>query len=337
MLLGTKMMKDQMVVAMLTILVGAAVRPAQAQQPIKPMPRIGFISPAGSPTTPSAPFNAFRSSLQDLGYIDGKTVAFEQRYAEGRLDRIPTLVDDLVQQKVDLLFVTNNVAIRAAREATKSIPIVMITTVDPVAAGYVDSISRPGGNTTGLATLTRDLSAKRVELLRELLPKMTRLGVLWDGDAPGPKIAFKQYIAAARAFKLDLRSLEVHGPTPDLPVVMHNAKTAQVDALLVVGNPMIAQFKKQLFELAIKNRFPSMTEERHYVDDGGMISYGASSADLHTRAAEYVVAILKGAKAADLPVKMATRFETFVNLKTSKQMGLVIPQHILVQADKVIQ
>lgn len=331
------MMKDQMVVAILTILVGAAVRPAQAQQLIKPMPRIGFLSSSGSPTTPSAAFNAFRSSLQDLGYIDGKTVVFERRFAEGRLDHMPALVDDLLQQKVDVIFVTNNVAIRAAREATKSIPIVMITTVDPVAAGYVNSISRPGGNITGLATLTRDLSAKRVELLKQLLPKMTRLGVLWDGDAPGPKIAFKEYTTAARAFKLDLRSLEVHGPTPDFPVAMQTAKTAQIDALLVVGNPMIAQHTKQLFDLAIKYRLPSMTEEHRFVDDGGMISYGANSADLHARAAEYVAAILKGAKAGDLPVKLATKFETFVNLKTSKQMGLVIPQHILIQADKVIQ
>ena len=235
------------------------------------------------------------------------------------------------------LSAVNNVVIRAAKEATKTIPIVMISSVDPVAAGYVESFAHPGGNITGLAWLGRDLSAKRVELLKELLPKMSRVGVLWDADGPGPAIAFKEYEAAARAFKLELRSLEVRGPKPDFAGAFQAAKTARVDALIVVGNPLMGQHAKQVFELATKNRLPSMTEEGRYVDAGGLMSYGANLADLYRRAAEYVVDILKGAKPGDLPVKLASKFEIFINLKTSQQLGLVIPQHVLVQADKVIK
>ena len=194
-----------------------------------------------------------------------------------------------------------------------------------------------GGNITGLAWLSRDLSAKRVELLKELLPKMSRVGVLWDADGPGPAIAFKEYTAAARAFKLELRSLEVRGPTPDLSGAFQVAKTARLDALIVVGNPLMGQHTKQVFELATKNRLPSMTEEGRYVDAGGLMSYGANLADLYRRAADYVVEILKGAKPGDLPVKLPAKFEIFINLKTAQQLGLVIPQHVLVQADKVIK
>jgi putative ABC transport system substrate-binding protein len=250
---------------------------------------------------------------------------------------MPALVNQLVQQKVDVILAVNNVVIRAAKEATKTIPIVMISSVDPVEAGYVQSFARPGGNITGLTHLGRDLSAKRVELLKEMLPKTSRVAILWDGAGPGPAIAFKEYEAAARAFKLDFRSLEVRGPKPDLAGVLQSAKAAHADALIVVANPLMNQRAKQIFELATKHRLPSMTEAGRYVDAGGLISYGANTADLMRRAAEYVVEILKGAKPGDLPVKLASKFEIFINLKTAQQLGLVIPQHILVQADKVIK
>lgn len=213
----------------------------------------------------------------------------------------------------------------------------MISSVDPVAAGYVESFARPGGNITGLAHLGRDLSAKRVELLKEVLPKMSRVAVLWDTDGPGPAVAVKEYEAAARAFKIEFRSLPIRGPNPDFAGAFQSAKTLHADALMVVGNPLITGHAKTVFELATRNRLPSMTEERRYVDAGGLISYGANAADLIRRAAEYVVDILKGAKPGDLPVKLASKFEIFVNLKTAQQLGLVIPQHVLVQADKVIQ
>ena len=172
----------------------------------------------------------------------------------GRLDRMPALVNELVQQKVDVIVAVNNVLIRAAREATKSIPIVMLSSVDPVAAGYVHSYAHPGGNITGLAWLGRELSAKRVELLRDVLPKMSRVGVLWDADGPGPAIAVKEYEAAARAFKLEFRSLEVRGPSPNFTAAFQSATTSRVDGVIVVGNALIFQHAKQLFDHAVKNR-----------------------------------------------------------------------------------
>jgi putative ABC transport system substrate-binding protein len=330
-------MKEKFVASLVVILGLACFCPAEGQQTTKAMPRIGFIYSTGTPGSSSPLFDAFRLGLRDLGYVEDKNVLIERRYAEGRLDRMPAFVNDLVQQKVDVIVAVNNVVIRAAKEATKTIPIVMISSVDPVAAGYVESFAHPGRNITGLAWLNRDISAKRVELLKELLPKMSRIGILWDADGPGPAIAIKEYAAAAQGFKLELRSLEVRGPTPDLAVAFRAAKTARLDALIVVGNPLLRQRAKQVFEFATKNRLPTMTEGGPYVDAGGLISYGASLADLHRRTAEYVVEVLKGAKPGDLPVKLASKFEIFINLDTAEQLGLVIPQHVLVQADKVIK
>ena len=320
-------MKEKVAVSVISILVLASFCLAEAQQPAKTIPRIGFISSTGTAESPSPLFDAFRLGLSDLGYVDGKKILIESRYAEGRLDRMPALVSDLVQQNVDVIVAPNNVVIRAAREATRTIPIVMITTVDPVAAGYVKNFAHPGENITGLANLSRDLSAKRVELLKEVLPKMSRVAILWGSSRSGNTIAFKEYEAAATAFKLELRSLEVRGPNPDFAGVQA-AKTARVEALVVVGNALVFQHAKQIFELATKNRLPSMTEEGRFVNAGGLMSYGASLADLYRRAAGYVVDILQGAKPGDLPVKLASRFEIFINLKTSQQLGLVIPQHV---------
>jgi len=281
--------------------------------------------------------DAFRQGLRDLGYVDGKNIAIVHRYAVGRLDRMPPFVHEFVQEKVDVIMGVNNVVIQAAKKATETIPIVMISSVDPVVAGYAESFAHPGGNITGLAWLLRDISAKRVELLKQLLPKMSRVAMLWDTDGPGPAVAFKEYTAAARAFKLDLRSLEVRGPNPDFAGAFQAAKTARAEALIVVGNPLMSQHMKSIFALATKHRLPSMTEEDRYVDAGGLISYGANLADLYRRAATYVDKILKGAKPDDLPVMLPTMFETFINLKTAQQLGLAIPQQVLVQADKVIK
>jgi ABC-type uncharacterized transport system substrate-binding protein len=330
-------MKTRGAVVVAIVFVFTCICPAEAQQTTKGIPRIGFIFSTGAPGDPSPLFDAFQQGLRDLGYVEGKNVLIERRYGEGRLDRMPALVSELVQQRVDLLVAPNNVVIRAAREATKTIPIVMISSVDPVVAGYVESFAHPGGNITGLAWLLRDLGAKRVELLKELIPKLSSIGVLWDATAPGPAIAFKEYEAAAHAFKLDLRSLDVRGAKPDFEKAFQVAKTARLDAVIVVANPLIAQYAKEVFELATKHRLPSMTEEGRFVIAGGLISYGPNLADLHRRAAEYATDILKGAKPGDLPVKLATRFEIFINLKTSQQLGLVIPQYMLVQADKVIK
>ena len=330
-------MKEKIFVLVVSSFILGAVYSAGAQQTVKTLPRIGVISSTGTAESPWPLFDAFRLGLSDLGYVEGKNILIESRYAEGRLDRMPGLVNELVQQKVDVIVAVNNVIIRAAKEATKTIPIVMISSVDPVVAGYVKSFAHPGGNITGLAHLGRDLSAKRVELLKEVLPKLSRVAVLWDADGPGPAVAFKEYEAATRAFKIELRSLAIRGPNPDFAGAFQTAKTARLDALIVVANPLTAQHAKEVFELAAKYRLPSMTEEGRFVNAGGLISYGANLAVLYRRAAEYVVDILKGAKPGDLPVKLASRFEIFINLKTSQQLGLVIPQHLLVQADKVIK
>jgi putative ABC transport system substrate-binding protein len=230
---------------------------ALAQQSSK-IPRIGYVSGAGDPNTPSPFAEAFRQGLRDLGYTEGKNILLEYRWAEGNLDRFPGLVADLVQRKVDVLFVTNLPAIRAAKQATKTIPIVMIIAVDPVAKGIVDSLAHPGGNITGLSTLLRELSGKRLELLKEAVPRASRVGILWDANAPGPTIAYKEYEAVAHALKIPLQSLEVRGPNPDLQGAFQTAIKRRASALITISNPVLVRYKKQIADLAIKNRLPLM-------------------------------------------------------------------------------
>jgi putative ABC transport system substrate-binding protein len=330
-------MKEKVAVLIIVTLILATFCLAEAQQTTKTTPRIGIIFSTGAPGDPSPWLDAFQQGLRDLGYVEGKNILVERRYGEGRLDRMPPFVHEFVQQKVDVIVAVNNVVIRTAKEATKTIPIVMISSVDPVVAGYVESFAHPGGNITGLAWLLRDISAKRVELLKELLPKMSRVGILWDADGPGPTIAVKEYEAATRAFKIEPKSLAIRGPNPDFAGAFQTAKTARLDALIVVANPLMAQHAKEVFDLAAKYRLPSMTEEGRFVPAGGLMSYGPSLADLYRRAAGYVVEILKGTKPGDLSVKLPEKFEIFINLKTAQQIGVAIPQHLLVQADKVIK
>ena len=328
-------MNKQIVICLLTTALLSIAPFAEAQQP-KKVPRIGFLW--GS--TPDAEKNrlaAFQQGLRDLGYVEGKNILVEYRYAEGKLDRSPSLVAELVQLKVDVIVVTFLPGTRAAKEATKTIPIVIVSFVDPVAAGLVDSLARPGGNITGLATLARDLSGKRLELLKEVVPKISRVGVLWDANAPGPAIAFKEYETAARTLKLQLQSLEVRGPTPDLEGAFQAAAKGRANALIVISNPVLRRYLKQITELASKNQLPSMHEAGSLVEAGGLMSYSAIDADLFRRAATYVDKILKGTKPAELPVQQPTKFELIINLKTAKALGLTIPPNVLARADKVIK
>jgi len=330
--------KQKILISIIATFILTALHEAWPQEETaKTVPRIGFISSAGTPGRRNPLFDAFLQGLSARGYVEGKNILIESRYAEGRLDRMPPLVYELVQQKVDVILAVNNVVIQAAKKATKAIPIVIVSSVDPVEAGYVESFARPGGNITGFTNISRDLSAKRVEVLKEMLPKMSKVAVLWDADGPGPAVAFKEYEAAARAFKIEPLSLAIRGPNPDLAGAFQTVKAARVDALIVVGNPLMSRRANQVFEFAIKNHLPSMTEGRRYVDAGGLISYGANQADLMRRAGEYVVEILKGAKPADLPIKLPDKFEIFINLKTASQVGVIMPQHVLVKADKVIK
>ena len=233
--------------------------PAAAQQPTK-IPRIGYVSGSGDPNLPSRLREAFRQGLEDLGYLKGKNILLEFRSAEGSLDRIPDLVAELVQLKVDVLFVSNLPAIRAAKQATKTIPIVMVISVDPVANRIVDSLARPGGNITGLSTLVRELSGKRLELLKEAVPRASSVGILWDANAPAPLVAYKEYEAMAHALKVPLQSFEVRGPKPDLPRAFQSAVKGRTSALITITNPVLSRYRKEVANLAIKNRLPSMCD-----------------------------------------------------------------------------
>ena len=307
--------------------------PAQAQQPNK-IPRIGFLWGTG-PESPN--LEAFRQGLRDLGYIEGKNILVEYRYLEGQLDRIPSLVAELVQLKADVLVLVTLSSIRAAKQATKTIPIVIVTNVDPVATGLVDSLGRPGGNITGLTRLTRELSGKRLELLKETIPGVTRVGVLWNTTAAGPVISFKEYEAAAHAMKVVVQSIEVRGPNPDLEGAFQAATKGRTSALIAVTDALLSRSRKQIADLAIKNRLPSMFEASDYVGAGGLMSYASNDAGNFRRAAYYVDRILKGAKPADLPVEQPTKFELVINLKTAKQIGLTIPPNVLARADRVLK
>jgi len=242
-----------------------------------------------------------------------------------------------VYLKVDVLIVTSLTSIRAAKQATKTIPIVMVTVQDPVETGIVESLARPGGNITGVTTLQRELSGKRLELLKEVVPSMLRAGVLWDANAPGAIIGFKEYEAAARALKIPLQSLEVRGPKPDLESAFQAAAKSRTTAIIWITNPVLGRYQKQIADLAIKNRKPSMCERSDYVEAGCLMSYAANQHEQYRRAAVYVDKILKGTKPADIPVEQPMKFELVINLKTAKQIGVTIPQWTLMKADKVIK
>jgi putative ABC transport system substrate-binding protein len=310
--------------------------PAEAQQPPK-VSRIGFLSGSGDPSNPPMSEKAFRQGLTDLGYVDGKNILFEIRYAEGTRERIPSLVAELVQLKVDVLVTGNLTAIRAAKQATKTIPIVMVTNADPVATKLIDSLARPGGNITGLTNLNRDLSAKRLELLQEIVPKASRVAVLWDQTNEGSAIGFKEYQAAARFLKIQLQSLEVRGPNPSLEGAFQAAIKGRANAVIPIRNAVILKHTARIADLAIKNRLPSMYDGSNFVEAGGLASYSSHDADLFKRVAVLVDKILKGTKPADLPVEQPMKFEFVINLKTAKQIGVTIPQWTLTKADRVIR
>jgi len=308
--------------------------PADAQQPAK-VPRIGFL--ANTRLTPT--IEPFRRGLQALGYIEGKNILVEYRYYETKREMIPPLVAELVQMNVDVLVVGAPPAIRAARQATKTIPIVMVTNQDPVATGYVESLTRPGGNTTGVTNLTRELGGKRLELLKEIVPKLSRVGIIHNADALelGFGTGFKEYEAKARALKIPLESLPIRASNLDFDGAFRVAAKARVNALITLSHIVLNPHRKQIAGLAIKHRLPSMGEIKEYADAGGLISYGADDDQSYIRAAWYVDKILKGAKPAELPVEQPTKFEFVINLETAKALNLTIPQSVLFRADRVIK
>jgi len=309
---------------------------AEAQQP-KKVPRIGYVRVVGNPPSPGPNIEAFRRGLRDLGYVEGENIVIEFRYAEGKPDRIPSLVDELVKLKVDVLVSGDDPTIRVAKQATKTIPIVMLINLDPVATGLVDSLARPGGNITGISRLTRELSGKRLELLTEVVPGMERVGILWDSSSEGSKISFQEYQAAARALKIQLKSREVRGPEPNLDGAFQSAVKGRVSTLAAVGGGLLNRHRKQIANYAIKHRMPSMYDSSLWIEPGGLISYSSDDIDNYRRAALLVDKILKGTKPADIPVEQPTKFELIINLKTAKQIGVTIPPEVLARATKIIR
>src|SRR5262245_1043571 len=306
--------------------------PVAAQQTAK-IPRIGIVAGAGNPNEPSSSIKIFRQALQDLGYFERKNILFEYRYTEGNRDRIPGILAELMNLKVDILFSTQAIVVSAAKQATKTIPIVMAITPDPVAMGLVESLARPGGNITGLTFLTRELSGKRLELLTEMIPRLSRIGIL-----SLPRFtAFKDYEDAARGLKVRLQFLEVRLPTPDLHKAFQVAVKERANAIITTSVPGLSGYHKQIADLSLQNRLPLMSESVTVVEAGGLASYDANRDEIFKRAAVYVDKILKGAKPAELPVEQPTKFEFVINLKTAKQIGLTIPPNVLARADKVIK
>jgi putative ABC transport system substrate-binding protein len=308
----------------------------EAQQ-LKKIPRIGFLPAGGNPNDPGPQVEAFRQGLRDLGYAEGRNILVEYRYSEGKRDRIPSFVGELVRLRLDVLVLVTLPAIEAAKQATKTIPIVMVTTQDPVATGIIDSLARPGGNITGLTRLTRDLSGKRLELIQEVIPRTSRVGVLWDAGSPGVIIGFKEYEAVARALNLQLQSLEVRGPSPDIQGTFQAAIKGRVSALISVTTVLLTAYSRQIVDLALKNRLPLMSESPILAEMGGLISYSANENESFRRAAVYVDKILKGTKPADLPVEQPTKFLFVINLKTAKQIGVVIPPNVLYPQQEFVQ
>ena len=308
---------------------------ADAQQTIK-IPRIGYVSGTGTSSDQGPYVEALRQGLRNLGYVEGKNFVIEYRGAEGNLERIQDLVNDLVQIKVDVIVAPVPGAIRAAKQASKTIPIVMVTGIDPVANGWVASLARPGGNITGIATLTQDLNGKRLELLTEVVPRLSHVAVLWIPD-PASTVNFKEYEAAARALKVQLQSLEQRSEAPDIEAAFKTAVKDRAGAVIVITTAALFIKQKQIADLAMKRRLPTMFQGSTWVDSGGLMSYSTNDVDALHRAAKYVDKILKGAKPADLPVEQPTKYEMVINLKTAQQIGLTIPQKVLVRADRVIR
>jgi putative ABC transport system substrate-binding protein len=297
--------------------------------------RVGVLSPGAGSLAPELAATS-REAFEKLGWIEGKNIIFERRYAENHPDRLPQLAAELVRLKVDLIMAGGTLAPLAAKRATKTVPIVMTTAGDPIGSGLVSNLARPGGNISGLSFMSPDLAGKRLQLLKEVRPRLARVAVLWDGANPYPAREFKQTQQAARALGIEVQSLEVRGPD-DFAGAFDAAKRRQPDALLTIGDPLTRDFRKQIADFASTQRLPAMYPLRDYVEAGGLMSYGAGIADLVRRAPDYVDKILKGAKPGDLPVEQPTKFELAINLKTAKALGLTIPSALLAEADEVIE
>ena len=323
-----------LVIAAVLLAVVTAGPPVDAQQAPK-IPKVGLLA-SSTPTAAGHVVEAFRQALRELGYVEGKTVVLEVRYGEARPERLPELARELVGLKVDVIVGGADGGTAALKRETQTIPIVMGNSSDPVGTGFVASLARPGGNVTGLSTMSPELSGKRLELLRDAVPGVSRVAFLWNPDVRGNVLDYKDAEGAARSLRLELQSVEV-SRAEDLDRAFSAVTNERAQALVLPPNPVGFANRGRIASFAQKHRLPTMSAQREYVDAGGLMSYGHSLTDMYRRAAVYVDKILKGAKPADLPVEQPTKFELVINLKTAKGLGLTIPQSLIRRADQVIQ
>jgi putative ABC transport system substrate-binding protein len=327
-------MNKKIVGVVLATVIPAFFHLVEAQQPAK-ISRIGFLT-----TTPLsanlARIEAFRQGLRELGYVEGKNIVIEWRFAEGKADRLPALAAELVGLKVDIIITAGPQVTRPAKEATSTIPIVMGFDNDPIGNGFVASLARPGGNITGLCSLAPEISGKQLELLKEIVPRLSRVAVLGNSTTPGNAQALKEIEVAAGALKVKLQYLDVLA-TKDIETAFRAASKGRADAVLALQNTVLLSQRRHVMELAVKSHLPAVYYSIEYVEEGGFMTYSVNVTDLFRRAATYVDKILRGAKPADLPVEQPTKFDLVINLKAAKQIGLTIPPNVLARADRVIK
>jgi putative ABC transport system substrate-binding protein len=326
-------MKKIICIALCAMLFALCV-PAQAQQPKKNV-RIGFLG-ATSPTVEAARIEAFRKGLRELGYVEGNNIAIEWRWAEGKAARLPGLAAELVRLNMDVIVTGGSTSTGAAKEVTTTIPIVAAQVNDPVGSGVVASLARPGGNITGLATLVPEISGKRLEMLKEVIPKLSRVVVFGDSTAPGNAQQLREVELTTGALKVKLQFLDVLDAN-DIEAAFRAASKGHAEGVMVLSASVFVSRRTQVLDLAQKSRLPAIYYRPNFVEAGGLMSYGVNDTDLYRRAATYVDKILKGAKPADLPVEQPTKFELVINLKAAKQIGLTIPPNVLARADRVIR
>jgi putative ABC transport system substrate-binding protein len=317
----------------LIVLSVLAAPPGAAAQQTRKVPRIGFLVFVSSETR----YRGFQQGLRELGYVEGQNIAIEFRSADGSPERLRDLTDELVRLPVDVIVAGSTAGAEAAKRTTSAIPIVFANVADPVKIGLVASLARPGGNITGLTTMGPDLSGKRLEMIKEVVPGMRRIGVLWNQDGTGGVQQFNELKPAAQSLKVDVRSLAVRPPVPEIEEAFRIAKNWRADGLIALDDALIFGNRTRIIALAARHRLPAIYGYREFPDAGGLMAYGPNRYEMYRRAATYVDKILKGTKPADLPVEQPTRFELVVNLKTAKALGLTIPQSILIRADQVIQ
>jgi putative tryptophan/tyrosine transport system substrate-binding protein len=322
--------------ALILLLLTALLGPAAAQAPAR-VPKVGYISP-GSSSDPARlrRFEAFRQGLRELGYVEGQTIILEPRWAEGKYDQYPALAADLVRLKVDAIVASGGAATKAAQQATRTIPIIMSIVIDPVGSGLVSSLAHPGGNLTGTSMMATDLVGKQFEVLKEVVPKVSRVALLWNPANPGGAPQLREAEAVARALGVGLQTLEARNPQ-EIDSAFAAMTRERTGALVVLVDAFFTNQVRQIADLATKRRLPSIYGQREYAEAGGLMVYSSNPFDLERRTATFVDKILKGAKPADLPIEQPSKFDLVINLKTAKALGLTVPSSLLLRADKVVE